>query len=77
MVRMVSSIAWCPLRKRDMHRSNGTAFIWEKIEKTEATAAAPSPPVVSDGIAMVNFPMPTGTFASSRTGNHFLNSSVD
>ena len=35
MVRMVSFTAWCPHRKGKVHRSNGTAFMWKKIEKTE------------------------------------------
>ena len=35
MVRTVYFIAWCPHRKGKVHRSNGTAFMWKKIEKTE------------------------------------------
>ena len=35
MVRMVSSIAWCLHHKGKVHGSNGTAFVWKKIEKTE------------------------------------------
>ena len=35
MVRMVSSIAWCPHRREKVHRSDGAAFAWKRIQKTE------------------------------------------